>query len=268
MLNAQDAIPLYEKLRDLLREQIEQGRYRPGEPIPSERELCRAHRISRITVRQAIAGMIHDGLLVRKQGKGTFVARRKVSQGLSRIVTFRRTVLDIGMKPSTRILSHGLLPADLEVASVLKLPGAGQVLRLVLLGRGDDQPLVVYESFFPPAIGRKMTAEARARERRNRPFSSYDLYARATGCTPARVSQALEAVAADDAPGAAAGGRPWDRAAAGHFHLHRPRRHAARTAARPLSRGLLQVQRRPGSLLSGTAVFAFDSVRAELVMTR
>ena len=129
MLNAQDAIPLYEKLRDLLREQIEQGRYRPGEPIPSERELCRAHRISRITVRQAIAGMIHDGLLVRKQGKGTFVARRKVSQGLSRIVTFRRTVLDIGMKPSTRILSHGLLPADLEVASVLKLPEAGQVLK-------------------------------------------------------------------------------------------------------------------------------------------
>ena len=198
MLNAQDAIPLYEKLRDLLREQIEQGRYRPGEPIPSERELCRAHRISRITVRQAIAGMIHDGLLVRKQGKGTFVARRKVSQGLSRIVTFRRTVLDIGMKPSTRILSHGLLPADLEVASVLKLPDAGQVLRLVLLGRGDDQPLVVYESFFPPAIGRKMTAEARARERRNRPFSSYDLYGRATGCTPTRVNQALEAVAADD----------------------------------------------------------------------
>ena len=199
MLNAQDAIPLYEKLRDLLREQIDQGRYRPGEPIPSERELCRAHRISRITVRQAIAGMIHDGLLVRKQGKGTFVARRKVSQGLSRIVTFRRTVLDIGMKPSTRILSHGLLPADLEVASVLKLPDAGQVLRLVLLGRGDDQPLVVYESFFPPEIGRKMTTEARARERRNRPFSSYDLYGRATGCTPTRVSQALEAVAADDA---------------------------------------------------------------------
>ena len=44
-----------------------------------------------------------------------------------------------------------------------------------------------------------MTTEARARERRNRPFSSYDLYGRATGCTPTRVNQALEAVAADDA---------------------------------------------------------------------
>jgi GntR family transcriptional regulator len=198
LLNAREAIPLYEMLRDFLRQQIEQGRYRPGEPIPSERELCREHRISRITVRQAIAGMIHDGQLVRKQGKGTFVARHKVNQGLSRIVTFRRTVLDIGMNPSTRILSRGLLPADLEVANVLKLPDAGQVLRLVLLGRGDDQPLVVYESFFPPAIGRKMAAEAEARERRNRPFSSYDLYGRRTGVIPARVSQALEAVAADD----------------------------------------------------------------------
>ena len=184
MLNSRDSIPLYEKLRDILRRQIDQGRYRPGEAIPSERELCREHRISRITVRQAIAGMINDGLLFRKQGKGTFVAHRTVRQGLSRIVTFRRTVLDIGMNPSTRILSHGLLPADLEVARVLKLPDAGQVLRLVLLGRGDDQPLVVYESFYPPAIGRKMTAEAKTRERRNRPFSSYDLYGRTTGVSP------------------------------------------------------------------------------------
>jgi GntR family transcriptional regulator len=196
LLNSRDSIPLYEKLRDILRQQIDQGRYRPGEAIPSERELCREHRISRITVRQAIAGMIHDGLLFRKQGKGTFVARRTVRQGLSRIVTFRRTVLDIGMNPSTRILSHGLLPADLEVANVLKLPDAGQVLRLVLLGRGNDQPLVVYESFYPPAIGRKMAAEARARERRGRPFSSYDLYGRATGYAAARVNQTLEAIAA------------------------------------------------------------------------
>lgn len=198
VLSARDAIPLYEKLRDILRREIDSGRYRPGDAIPSERELCREHRISRITVRQAIAGMIQDGLLFRKQGKGTFVARRTVSQGLARIVTFRRTVLDIGMKPSTRILSQGLQPAELETANVLKLPAAGQVLRLVLLGRGDDQPLVVYESFYPPAIGRKMAAAARARERRGRPFSSYDLYGRATGYAPARVNQALEAVAADE----------------------------------------------------------------------
>lgn len=198
MLNSREATPLYQKLRDILRKQIEDGRYLPDQAIPSERDLCQQYQISRITVRQAIAEMINEGILYRKQGKGTFVARRKVNQGLSRIVTFSRTVMDIGMKPSTRILFHGLLPAGLEVASILKLPGAGQVLKMVLLGQGDDRPLVVYESYFPPRVGKKMLKEATAREKQDLPFSSYDLYGRNTGLYPARVSQTLEAVAADE----------------------------------------------------------------------
>ncbi|MBI5578864.1 MAG: GntR family transcriptional regulator [Deltaproteobacteria bacterium] len=198
MLNSQEATPLYQKLRDILRKQVEDGRYLPDHAIPSERDLCQQYQISRITVRQAIAEMINEGILYRKQGKGTFVARRKVNQGLSRIVTFSRTVMDIGMKPSTRILFHGLLPAGLEVASILKLPDAGQVLKMVLLGQGDDHPLVVYESYFPPRVGKKMLKEATTREKQGLPFSSYDLYGRNTGLYPARVSQTLEAVAADN----------------------------------------------------------------------
>jgi GntR family transcriptional regulator len=132
VLNSREATPPYKKLRSILSKQIEEGRYLPDQAIPSERDLCRQYHISRITVRQAIAEMINEGVLYRKQGKGTFVARRKVNQGLSRIITFSRTVMDIGMKPSTRILFHGLLPADLDVASILKLPDAGQVFKIGL----------------------------------------------------------------------------------------------------------------------------------------
>lgn len=198
MLNPREATPLYEKLRTILRQQIDEGRYRPDEAIPSERVLCRQYHISRITVRQAIAQLINDGVLYRKQGKGTFVARRKVNQGLSKIVAFSRTVLDIGMKPSTRIVFHGLLPPDLEVASVLKLPDGAQVFKLVLLGMGDDQPLVLYESCFPPLIGQKMLREAMAREKQAVAFSSYDLYGQNTGIAPFKVNQTIEAVAADE----------------------------------------------------------------------
>ncbi|MBS1238890.1 MAG: hypothetical protein H6R38_208 [Deltaproteobacteria bacterium] len=189
-LNSREATPLYEKLRTILSRQIEEGLYQPDEVIPSERELCRQYHISRITVRQAIAEMINEGVLYRKQGKGTFVARRKVNQGLSRIVTFSRTVMDIGMKPSTRILFQGLLPAGLEVASILKLPDAGQALKLVLLGLGDHRPLVVYESYFPPPVGKKMLREAVVKEKQGVAFSSYDLYGKNTGIFPARVNQA------------------------------------------------------------------------------
>jgi GntR family transcriptional regulator len=197
-LNSREATPLYEKLRTILSRQIEEGLYQPDEVIPSERELCRQYHISRITVRQAIAEMINEGVLYRKQGKGTFVARRKVNQGLSRIVTFSRTVMDIGMKPSTRILFQGLLPAGLEVASILKLPDAGQALKLVLLGLGDHRPLVVYESYFPPPVGKKMLREAVVKEKQGVAFSSYDLYGKNTGIFPARVNQAFEAAAADE----------------------------------------------------------------------
>lgn len=59
MLNPRAATPLYEKLRTILQRQIDEGRCRPDEAIPSERVLCRQYRISRITVRQAIAQMIN-----------------------------------------------------------------------------------------------------------------------------------------------------------------------------------------------------------------
>ncbi len=197
-LNTPEATPLYEKLRKILRQQIEDGCYAPNQAIPSERDLCRQYQISRITVRQAIAEMINEGILFRKQGKGTFVAQRKVTQGLSKIVTFSRTVLDIGMKPSTRIIFQGLLPPDLEVASVLKLPDGAQVLKLVLLGLGDNKPLVIYESYFPLPIGKKMLREALAKEKQQVAFSSYDLYGKNTRVFPFKVNQAIEAVAADE----------------------------------------------------------------------
>jgi GntR family transcriptional regulator len=56
LLNSREATPLYQKLRDILRKQVEDGRYMPDHAIPSERDLCQQYQISRITLRQAIAG--------------------------------------------------------------------------------------------------------------------------------------------------------------------------------------------------------------------
>jgi len=174
------------------------GLFKPGQLIPSERTLCLEFGISRITVRRCLSEMIHEGTLYRKQGKGTFVARQKIQQGLARIVNFTQTVLELGMNPSTVILSVESLSATGEVAGQLSLPASSPVVRLVLLGKGDEEPLVLYESFFPPEIGRKIVQEARKREKAGVPFSTYDLYGESSGVFPTTVRQTFEATVATD----------------------------------------------------------------------
>lgn len=70
--------PLYVQLANLRRGKIERGEWRPDQKIPSENELNRMYWISRMTARQVLAQLVHEELLFRVQGKGTFVAHRKI----------------------------------------------------------------------------------------------------------------------------------------------------------------------------------------------
>jgi len=198
LLNPKESTPLYKQLLDVVRRQIEEGKITPNQPIPSERSLCKDYRISRITVRQSISELINEGLLYKKQGKGTFVSPKKVNQGLVRFVNFARTVLDLGLKPTTKILRNEVLPADVHIAKILDIPITSQVLKLSLLGMGDHEPLVLYESYFSLALGKKISMEATRREKKRLPFSTYDLYGKATSVSPRFVVQTFEAVTADD----------------------------------------------------------------------
>ena len=198
MLNHQDATPLYVQLKQDLFQQMNLGQLKPGQPIPSERSLCAKYRISRTTVRQALSEMINAGILSRKQGKGTFVIERRVNQGLVRIVNFERTVLELGLKPSTQVLGNDVIPADIQMAKILDVPLTSQILKLTLLGKGDATPLVLYESYFPLQFGQRMAKKAAQLEKKGAPFSTYDLYERMGSVTPRSVAQTFEAITADD----------------------------------------------------------------------
>jgi len=198
VLNHQDATPLYVQLKQDLFQQMNLGQLKPGQPIPSERSLCAKYRISRTTVRQALSEMINAGILSRKQGKGTFVIERRVNQGLVRIVNFERTVLELGLKPSTQVLGNDVIPADIQMAKILDVPLTSQILKLTLLGKGDATPFVLYESYFPLQFGQRMAKKAAQLEKKGAPFSTYDLYERMGSITPRSVAQTFEAITADD----------------------------------------------------------------------
>ena len=110
---------IYLQLLDIIEEQIGAKKLAPGEMLPSENEFCDAYHISRTTVRQAFHELEQQGLIVRKQGLGTFVAEQKVARRLGNLYSFTEDMKRIGMTPSSKILSYRLVYRD-ECSSPLQ----------------------------------------------------------------------------------------------------------------------------------------------------
>jgi len=117
--------PLYQQLCDLLRAQIKSGVYGPLDRLPSEHELAREHSISRITARQALGQLERSGLVFRLQGRGSFVARPAVVQGLAQLSGFVEAMSAQGLAAVSRVLRVGPVRAATDVAERLRAePGA------------------------------------------------------------------------------------------------------------------------------------------------
>ncbi len=157
-------LPLYVRLRNQLRSQILEGKYRPNDRLPSESELTESEGVSRITVRQALGDLEAEGLIVRQQGRGAFVAPLRASQSLNRLQGLGEALSSLGQVNSKRLSSQSLpLPAD--VASLLELPEGEAATQLVGLRYLDRQPLSVNVSWFPLAIGERVAvADLSARD--------------------------------------------------------------------------------------------------------
>ncbi|MGE5484912.1 MAG: GntR family transcriptional regulator [Ignavibacteriales bacterium] len=196
MLDKTAATPLYIQLKNVIERSIEEGTFPEGKAIPSERELCQTYGVSRITVRQSIAQAISEGLLFRRQGKGTFVVRKKIDQTLERITGFDRTIAGQGLVPVTSLIDIRRIPASEKIASALAIDIGSPTIKMVLVGMAGTEPLAVYTSHFGLDTGMVIGEKAVELSRRNKPFTSLDLYALAGGVKPARARQTLEAALA------------------------------------------------------------------------
>lgn len=187
------ASPLHEQLKVALRDAVDAGRYPVGTRIPSERELCETFGVSRITVRLAISEGVQEGWLQRYQGKGTYVAERRVTQGLGRIRSFGSTMESAGLKPSTKFLGASVVPADILISETLRLPQPSVAMNIRVLGLGNGEPMVFYDSYFDIDRGSRIAEECRRRTQAGEPFSTFDLYQGSAEPTPCRVDQTFEA---------------------------------------------------------------------------
>jgi GntR family transcriptional regulator, N-acetylglucosamine utilization regulator len=136
-------LPRYFQLKEILRERIRSGEWKPGELIPSERELSEKYGISRMTARQAITDLVNEGIFYREQGKGTFVSQRKITQQLIHLTGFTEDIRARGQRPGTKVLSAMMHPADEESAEKLRINQGTPIFRLQRLRLADDEPLAI-----------------------------------------------------------------------------------------------------------------------------
>src|SRR5215831_21401332 len=108
-LERSNPLPLYYQLKQVLKQQITAGHLAPHSTIPSEPELVARYRVSRATVRQALTELVHEGLLYRQHGKGTFVCEPRVQQTLSELASFSEELKRRGKHPGGLLIVSELV---------------------------------------------------------------------------------------------------------------------------------------------------------------
>lgn len=145
--------PLYYQILTQLREGLESGRWIPGEKIPTEAELCAEYGVSRITVRHAVENLVEEGLLLRRQGMGTFAALPALAHGNQKpINSFHEACERLGKRPSTRVLFSGERPASIRDRKELQIRGDSNLVELRRLRMADGVPVVLETNRFSLAF--------------------------------------------------------------------------------------------------------------------
>jgi GntR family transcriptional regulator len=146
-------IPYYLQLKESLSEKIERGEWKPGEQLPSESELCQVLDVSRTVTRQALQEMEYAGLIVRKKGKGSFVAEPKISENLAqRLTGFYQDQAERGHPPVSQVLKQNVVPASSKVAASLNLESDTPVIEIERLRLVQEEPIVLVTSYLPYAL--------------------------------------------------------------------------------------------------------------------
>jgi len=184
-----DLKPLYSQVRDELVRRLADGEWRPGAMLPSEQALSRTLGVSQGTARKALDQLTQDGVLVRKQGRGTFVAELEDAWVLFRFFRLRS---DDGARafPQSDPIALARGDATAADAEALALHPGDRVWRLERLRAFDADPVIAETITLSAAAFPDLDAAAPL------PNNIYRLYAERYGRTVARITEALRAVAA------------------------------------------------------------------------
>ena len=138
----------YKQVLHYLEEEINSGRIKVGEQIPTEYELCEKFKMGRMTVNKAVNVLVQNGIIRRTAGKGSFVVR-KVSKSISTMRSFTHDMEKVGMKAGSKLLSFKLMKASSvpTVAAELHVDSDTELICFERLRYGDDIPIALSQTY-------------------------------------------------------------------------------------------------------------------------
>ncbi len=154
------AIPLYYQLETILRRRIKSGDFPLDALLPSEEALGQEYDVSRITVRQALASLERDGLIVRRRGKGTFVVEKAFSVETPKLTGSMEDLILMGIQTSTKILNTSIVNPPETIRNRLELEASEQVYRIEKVRSVEKDPFSYVINYLPSRIGEKIRMES------------------------------------------------------------------------------------------------------------
>jgi GntR family transcriptional regulator len=184
--------PLYTRIHEYIAELILSGKLKPESKIQSEREFSEDLGVSRMTVRKAITELVNEGLLERKHGSGTYVAKPKMTYESVEMVNYIQAMQLRNIATATQLLEFSEMVASRRLSEILEIEIGAPIYHLVLLRFANRVPVILERGFFPCTCCPKMEDWDLEKT------TTIDLLTSVYGIKLGRISQSVEAVAATD----------------------------------------------------------------------
>ncbi len=188
-LNRYAPLPMYEQLAQLIVDKIGRGQLRSGHRLPAELDLAKDYRVSRDTIRQAIAILERRGLVVRRRAKGTFIASQRVTQELAELRSFRGGLIDRGVTPDMELLEFRPTKPPQELGAAFGPQLRDEVIRLLRRYVVNRIPLAIADIYLHP-MAKTIPWEVAER------YDTYTIFDRFLRKPVARASATIRAAAA------------------------------------------------------------------------
>ena len=141
--------PIWQAIADALRSDLAEGKYAPGDKLPTEAGLAERFGVNRHTVRHGISALVEEGLIRTRRGSGAFVAATPTDYPIGQRVRFHENLIAAGRRPDKRVLQVEVRSATTGEAKALEIAPGDPVCAYHGLSLADGQPIAVFESLFP-----------------------------------------------------------------------------------------------------------------------
>lgn len=146
------SLPLYTQIAESLLERIESGELAPDQRLPSERDLSQMLNVSRMTLRAALRELDSKGLLVRRPGDGTYIAKPKIERHADRLVPFTTSMQQRGYKPSAKVIVFEQRLAEVSTARQLQVPVSTSIFYCQRVRLINQEPVLLENLYIPVSL--------------------------------------------------------------------------------------------------------------------